>query len=321
MASSAILLVFVAVFFIALGVILLLESGKGEKKLRERVKEIGGGGSPAARRDLDLIRHRRYSDIAPLEKLLSAGRMGAAISLFLAQANVSLSVGSFVLLTLTLAFAGLLVGSHVSRLPIAGPFLFFALGIIPYLVIAQRRRKRFQKFTEQFPDALELIANALRAGMALSGALRIVAHEMPDPVGGEFWVTTEEHNLGLDIKEALFRMNRRMDISDVRFFVTAVVLQRETGGNLAEILDNTTSIIRDRFRILSEARVLSAQGRLSGVALVFLPIVMTIVLSIIAPGYLSILTSDPVGKYMLGTCLVLMVIGIFAIRKIVRIKV
>jgi tight adherence protein B len=320
MQSGVILLVFVSVLLVALGVLLLVESGRGGKRLRERVKEIGGGavGGP---QDLDLIRHRRYSEIPPLEKLLSAGKLGSAISLFLAQANVSLSVGSFILLTLTLAFGGLLLGSYVSRLFFVGPVLFVALGFLPYLVVAQRRRKRFQKFIEQFPDALELIANALRAGMAFSGALRIVAHEMPDPVGGEFWVVTEEHNLGLDIREALHRMNRRVDIPDVRFFVTAVVLQRETGGNLAEILDNTTSIIRDRFRILSEARVLSAQGRLSGAALVLLPVVMTIILSIIAPGYLAILVSDPIGKYMLIACLVMMVIGILTIRKIVRIKV
>jgi tight adherence protein B len=321
MAFSVAILVFFAVLLIVLGAHLLKESGRGERKLRARIKEMSEGPAAAGRRDLDLIRYRRYSEIPLLEKLLSAGKLGEAISLFLLQANVSMSVGAFVLLTLTLAVSGLVIGSFVHRLAFVSPLLFVGLGAVPYLFVAQRRRKRFHKFTEQFPDALELIANALRAGMALSGALRIVAHEMPDPVGGEFWVVTEEHNLGLDIKESLFRLNRRVDIPDVRFFTTAVVLQRETGGNLAEILDNTTSIIRDRFRILSEARVLSAQGRLSGVALVLLPIVMTGVLSVIAPGYLRILITDHAGRYMLATCLVLMVIGILTIRKIVRIKV
>ncbi len=315
------ILVFFAVLLLVLGGLILIESGRGDRRLRTRIKEMGEGPAVAGARDLDLIRLRRYSEIPVLERLLSAGKLGEAISLFLLQANVSMSVGAFVLLSLTLAVSGLLIGAYVGRLAIATPILFFGLGAIPFLVVARKRSRRLQRFMEQFPDALELIANALRAGMALSGALRIVAHEMPNPVGGEFWVATEEHNLGLDIKESLMRLNRRVDIPDVRFFVTAVVLQRETGGNLAEILDNTTSIIRDRFRILSEARVLSAQGRLSGVALVLLPIVMTGVLSVIAPGYLNILVTDQAGKYMLGACLVLMVIGILAIRKIVRIRV
>lgn len=315
------ILVFFAVLLLVLGGLILIESGRGDRRLRTRIKEMGEGPAAAGARDLDLIRLRRYSEIPVLERLLSAGKLGEAISLFLLQANVSMSAGAFLLLSLTLAVSGLLIGAYVGRLAIATPILFVGLGAIPFLVVARKRRRRLQRFMEQFPDALELIANALRAGMALSGALRIVAHEMPNPVGGEFWVATEEHNLGLDIKESLMRLNRRVDIPDVRFFVTAVVLQRETGGNLAEILDNTTSIIRDRFRILSEARVLSAQGRLSGVALVLLPIVMTGVLSVIAPGYLNILVTDRAGKYMLGACLVLMVIGILAIRKIVRIRV
>jgi tight adherence protein B len=321
MSSSIPILVFLAVLLVTVGGYLFHESGRKRRHLLTRVKEMGEGRPAAAARDLDLIRTRRFSEIAPLERLLSAGKIGEALGLLLSQANVRMSVGAFVLLSLALAALGLLIGSFVNRTFIVSPLLAGGLGLLPYLVVTDRRRKRFKKFMEQFPDALELIANALRAGMALSGALRIVAHEMPDPVGGEFWVATEEHNLGLDVKETLMRLNRRVDIPDVRFFVTAVILQRETGGNLAEILDNTTSIIRDRFRILSEARVLSAQGRLSGVVLVLLPLAMAGILSVLAPGYLSLLLADKIGKTMLGICIVLMAIGVLTIRKIVKIRV
>jgi len=321
MTLNAPILLFFAVLLVLVGAVLLYESGRNRRLLREKLQRIGSPDRATAPDEPHLIRNKRYSAIPPFEKLLSAGRAGEAISLFLSQANVSLSVGSFLLLTMIVALAGYLIGAWLSGMAGVGFLLFLLLALVPYAVVAGRRRKRFEKFLGQFPDALGLIANALRAGLAFSGAMRIVAQEMPDPVGGEFWVVTEEHNLGLDLKEALGRMNRRVNLPDVRFFVTAVILQRETGGNLAEILENTTDIIRDRFRILSEARVFSAQGRLSGIILILLPITMVIILSFLSPGYMQILTDDPVGKYMLGAAVFLQVVGIFTIRKIVRIRV
>ncbi|MFH1276759.1 MAG: type II secretion system F family protein [Candidatus Eisenbacteria bacterium] len=321
MLSTATILVFCAILMVAFGISLLFESSRESRRLRERLNEIGGAGPSREWTEREIIRSRKFSEIPVLDRLLSSGRYGEAIELFLAQANVRTTVGTFLLMSLTLGALGMLAGVWVVRFRFVGFILAVALASIPYLYVSSKRRRRFQKFLEQFPDALELIASALRAGLAFSGAIRIVAQEMPDPVGGEFWVASEEHSLGLDIRESLVRMNRRMDIPDVRFFVTAVVLQRETGGNLAEILENTTSIIRDRFRILSEARVFSAQGRLSGMVLVCLPVVMAVILSALSPGYLKILIDDPIGKYLLVGSLFFQVIGMLAIRRIVRIRV
>lgn len=321
MVSTATILVFCAILMVAFGVSLLFESNRESRRLKERLKEIGGAGPSSEWAEREIIRNRKFSEIPLLERLLSSGRYGAAIELFLTQANVKTSVGSFLLMSLTLGALGMLAGVWIVRFRFVGFLLAFLLAAIPYMVVASKRRKRFQKFLEQFPDALELIASALRAGLAFSGAMRIVAHEMPDPVGGEFWVASEEHGLGLDIRESLVRLNRRVDVPDVRFFVTAVILQRETGGNLAEILENTTSIIRDRFRILSEARVFSAQGRLSGMVLVFLPVVMAVILSVLSPGYLRILVDDPIGRYLLIGSVFLQFVGMIAIRRIVRIRV
>ena len=315
------ILLFSAVLFIMLGIAFLVGSKSRRRIMQDRLGRIAEDGKGETGYEGDLIRNVRYSDIPYLERVFNMGKFGTEIRHFLTQAGVSLKVGPFILLSLILAVLGWLIGSWMIENALVGIGMMFLFGAIPFLVVARKRQKRLLKFMEQFPDALELLANALRAGLALSGGMRIVAREMPEPVGGEFWIVSEEHNLGLDIKEALVRLSHRMDIQDVKLFVTAVILQKETGGNLVEILENTTSIIRDRFRILSEARVFSAQGRLSGIVLVMLPIVMIGVISILMPEYLKILVEDPIGKYLITAAAALQLIGILTIRKIVRIRV
>ncbi len=313
-------IVFAAVLLFVFGLYIGFGSSKSTRVFRERLQEIGEGTDRLTPEHRELLRMRRYSELAPLERFLSSNRLGERVDLLLTQAGTSMTVGAFLLLTLCLVGGGWLLGNYVRGWYWLGALLAVTLGALPYMIIVRKRNKRYLKFAEQLPDALELIANALRAGLAFSGAMRMVAHEMPDPVGGEFWVATEEHKLGLDVKEALVRLSRRIDIPDVRFVVTAVSLQRETGGNLAEILDNTTTIIRDRFRVLSEARVFSAQGRMSGLILIILPIFVAAAIMVISPDYLRILLDDPTGKYMLIFSVCLQLIGILIIRKIVRIR-
>ncbi|HEX9158175.1 MAG TPA: type II secretion system F family protein, partial [Syntrophales bacterium] len=191
----------------------------------------------------------------------------------------------------------------------------------PLLVVLRKRSNRLRTFESLLPDALDLVTGALRSGMAFSGALQVVAEESPDPISKEFTIVFEEHRLGIDLQESLRNMTQRVDSRELRIFVTAVLLQKETGGNLAEILEGTADIIRDRFRILGEVRTLTAQARLSGVILAILPISLAVVLSVISPGYLMILVKDPVGPMIISVAVGLQVIGFLVIRRIISIKV
>jgi tight adherence protein B len=157
--------------------------------------------------------------------------------------------------------------------------------------------------------------------MAFSAALQVVAEESPDPISKEFTIVFEEHRLGMDLQESLRKMTERVDSHELRIFVTAVILQKETGGNLAEILEGTADIIRDRFRILGGVRTMTAQARLSGVILAILPIVMAVAITIIAPGYLRVLVTDPVGPTIIAVAVGLQIVGFFVIRRIIAIKV
>jgi tight adherence protein B len=192
---------------------------------------------------------------------------------------------------------------------------------LPLFYARQRKFKRIRKFEEQFPDALDMLNRALRAGLALNGAIQIVADESPDPVAKEFRVLFEENRLGLDMKEALKKLGGRVDSAELHLFVTAVILQRETGGNLAEILERTAVIIRDRFRILGDIRTLTAQARLSGFILTVLPIVMAAVIYVVAPEYLKGLVADQIGRALIVAAVALQVIGFLVIRRIIDIKV
>jgi tight adherence protein B len=166
-----------------------------------------------------------------------------------------------------------------------------------------------------------MLTSALRAGLALSAAIRVVAEEAPQAVAQEFMILFEEHRLGLDLRDALFNLSRRVDSTELRLFVTAILLQRETGGNLTEILDRTAYIIRDRFRILGDVKTMTAQARLSGLILSGLPLILAGVIFTIAPDYLKTLINDPWGPYLVGTALTLQVVGYAIMNRIVSIKV
>jgi tight adherence protein B len=166
-----------------------------------------------------------------------------------------------------------------------------------------------------------MLTGALRAGLALTGAIQVVAEESPDPVAQEFRVLFEENRLGLDMKDALKKLAGRVDSKELHLFVTAVILQRETGGNLAEILEQAAYVIRDRFRILGDVRTMTAQARMSGFVLFVLPIVMAGITLVVAPEYLKGLVADPAGKYLIMMAVALQIIGFFIMRRIVNIKV
>ena len=195
-----------------------------------------------------------------------------------------------------------------------------ALGAVPFAVISFKRRRRLRQFEEHFPEALDLLGRAVRAGHAFTTGMEMIGKESPEPIGGEFRKTFEEQNFGLPMRDALLNMTERVPLVDVRFFVTALLVQKETGGNLAEILDNLSRVIRDRFRIYREVRTKTAQGRLSAMILIALPPIMMVVLSV-NPTYMRVLFDDPKGPTVLAIAGTLQLIGSAIIWKIIHIEV
>ena len=178
-----------------------------------------------------------------------------------------------------------------------------------------------EKFQRQLPDALDLVARALKAGHAFTGGLRMVADELGDPIGSEFEKTLNEINFGVGVPEALKNLPNRVDCPDLKFFITSVIIQRETGGNLAEILTKITYLIRERFKLQNRVQVLAAEGKLSAIILIAIPFVIALALSVLNPGYIKTLFIDPIGKVLVAFALIMMIIGVFVMKRMIQIKV
>lgn len=192
---------------------------------------------------------------------------------------------------------------------------------LPFKFLAFKKNRRIKKFEKQLPDALELLGRGLKAGHAFTAGLQLVADEMGPPLGPEFFMTYMEHNHGLDLNDALLNLCRRIDLQDLRFFTTAVMIQRETGGNLAEILDKIASLIRERFKLGNQVKALTAEGRLSGVVLTMLPPATALGLFFMNPSYIMLLWQTPKGRLMAMIAIFFQALGIFSISRIVKIKV
>lgn len=201
--------------------------------------------------------------------------------------------------------------------PVAGLIMF----AVPFLWLLNKRRVRLKTFAAQLPDALELVARALRAGHSLAAGMHVVAEEMPSPIADEFGRVYEQQNLGIPLEQAMLEMTERVPNLDLRFFVTSVAIQRQTGGDLAEILDKIGYVVRERFRILGQVKALTAEGRLSGIVLIALPFVLFVVMLHIKPEYVQMLWTDPKGIKMSIVALIMQVVGAIVIKKVVDIKV
>jgi len=230
-------------------------------------------------------------------------------------------VGTFILTIAVCGMVGYLAGVGFFHHVLHGTVLLFTLGFAPFLVVNYKRSIRQRQFAEEFPDALDLLVSALRAGISFSAALQIVADESPEPVRSEFAIVVEEQALGNDLREALTNMSNRVGSLDLKFFATAVVLQRAAGGNLTEVLENTSKLIRDRFRILGDIKTFTSAGRLTGVVLSALPLGMGIFMLMFAPNYFHKMWDLPEGRTILGLALLLQLFGWLTIRKIVNIRV
>ncbi len=267
-----------------------------------------------------VIRDDLLSRIPVFNRWLQSLHVARNLQRLIEQANLSMRVGELVLAMLIFGGLGLLLTFNLS-LPILRVIGFFLFGSLPLAYVSRRRRARLKRFVEQFPDAIDMMTSALQAGHAFGRALQLVATDAPDPIGMEFRKTFEEHNLGLPLKEALTTLTQRIDSVDLKLFVTAVLIQRESGGNLAEILGKIGHTIRARFKLVGHVKVLTAQGRFSGWILGTMPIGMGFILSALNPDYMKLLFEDPLGRYLIALGVTLQLIGFFVIRKIVRIKI
>ena len=238
----------------------------------------------------------------------------------LIKADVNLSLMTALLIFLIAGAAGLSLG-FFSRGPL-GALCGLGTGLyLPYWILKFKKKRRVRKFEKQLPEALDLMARGLKAGHAFPTGLQIVGSEMPNPIGLEFFKTFKEYNHGMDMNNALINLCHRVELRELRFFTTAIMIQRETGGNLVDILEKISGLIRERFKLRNQIKALTAEGRLSGVILVAMPPIIFLVMLKINPSYTMLLVNHPLGKMMSITALTFQALGVLAIKKIVNIKV
>jgi tight adherence protein B len=292
-----------------------------QRRLESRLQEISEAPEERTGDPKLLVKSEKAGPLPALDRLIGGTAQGSALSRWLEQTGVHTTVSAVFLIAIASAvIVGMIVTVAVRAgwgLPV-GAALGFAL---PFVVLNYKRGRRLRVFEEAFPEALDLIARALKAGHAFATGLKMVADEMEEPVGPEFRKTFDEQNFGLPLKDALDNLTHRVPIIDVRFFATAVLIQRETGGNLSEILENLAHVVRERFKILRQVRVYTAHGRMTGYVLLALPAVLCIALAFINPDHMNLLFRERMGQMLLLTAIVMQVIGYLWIRQVVKIEV
>ena len=289
------------------------------KEVRRRLNSLSI--SAYENESIDITRKRLISEVPWFNRVLLSFRWTDNMHRLLEQAGTRRPLGFFILLSLLLAFGGFLISSRVTANHLISIPMAAFLGMLPFLYIYSKKRRRMKKFERQLPDAMELIARALKAGHAFSSGLKMVADEFDDPVGTEFDKTLNEINFGVGVADALKNLPDRVDCPDLKFFVISVILQRETGGNLAEILENIARLIRERFKLQGHVQALAAEGKLSAIILTALPFFVAFAISIINPGYMGTLITDPIGKILIVFGLLMMVMGIFMMKRMIKIEV
>jgi tight adherence protein B len=252
--------------------------------------------------------------------LARSGRLMDPLRRILDESGLSLTPGIVVLGSLFAAMVVFLVVSVITSLPWLAGIAAVGTGFIPYLLLKFAAGRRVRQFEEQFPQAIELIASALRAGHALTTGVSMVSDEVADPMGAEFRLLYDHQNYGMPLPDALKSFGKRVPLLDARFFITAVLTQREAGGNLAEVLDNLSALIRERSRVKRQVRVASAHGRITGWVLSMMPPALALLLVIIAPAHMRDFVRDPIGVRMIIGAVVLEVIGIMSIRRIINVE-
>jgi tight adherence protein B len=322
---SAALIAFLVFVLVALAVFAAVsiydQRNARARLIRERLAEERKGPERAPDEELALVRDEQLSQIPALDNLLRRSARVSAIQKMLEQAGIAMRAGNFLGVCALTGVGASIVGYTLGRRIEFGWIALLVGFQLPYSNASFKRNKRFEKFEELFPEAIDTLARAVRAGHAFTTALEMISNEVAEPVCTEFRQLYEEQKFGMPVRDALINLTERMPLVDVKFFVTAVMLQRETGGNLAEILDNLSYVIRERFKIQRQVRVYTAQGRLTMALLMGMPPIIVTVMLLLNPGFIRPLFSDPIGHTLLVAGITLQTIGYFVIRKIIRIQV
>ena len=288
------------------------------RKLARRLREVGE--SPDAP-DAAIVMDRPEGPLPQLDDLVNRTAAGSRLSRLIEQSGIRTTPSAMLVISLFSGMLAAAIAAMFVRHPLA-PIVAAPIGLVlPFAWLVHRRSSRFRKFEEQFPEALDLLSRAIRAGHAFQTALGMVADELTDPVGPEFKKTFERQNFGLPLRDAMDELADRVTILDVRFFVTAVAIQRETGGNLAEILDNLAHVVRERFKIRRQVRVHTAHGRFTGYVLLALPAGLGVVLSFLSPEHMRLLFQERMGQIMLIAAMVMQTVGFIWIRQVIKIEV
>jgi tight adherence protein B len=316
-------LVFVLSFGAVIGAyMMMMRHSKAalKKTVDHRLLELSGV-APPAEGDDSLFRTHKTGPLPALDRAAREAMKGLAIERWLEQSGVRMTISALFIISMVLGFVFAFVATRFTNFRMVA-LVGFAFGaVLPFLYVRQRRVSRLSKFEEHFPEALDLISRAIRAGHAFSAGMKMAADELAEPVGPEFRKTFEEHNFGMSLKDALAHLSVRVPILDVRFFATAVLIQKETGGNLSEILDNLAAVVRERFKIRRQVRVHTAHGRFTGYVLLALPAFLAVALSFINPEHMNALFHDRIGQFMVVGAVVMQMIGWIWIKQVVKIEV
>jgi tight adherence protein B len=316
-------LVFIFGLFLVLGAYLAATQGTDakRKRLQKRLSEALLHSAHTDDIEVVLARNELMSEIPALNRVLLRVQTALQLKRILDQADLHITPSRLIMFS---GMAGILALLAVSIITISMPLIILSgvvAALLPFLHVWWKRKRRFDQFLEYLPDALELMSRALSAGHAFSEALHMVAEEMPDPIAGEFRKTYEEQNLGLSLKLALENLMERIPLLDLRMCVTAVLIQRETGGNLGEILEKVAYTIRERFRIMGDLKTLTTSSRLSAWLLCGLPIFVAIAVTFMNPDYMAVLWKDQRGHYLIAAAISMQITGMLIVRKILNIKI
>jgi len=315
-------IVFAVVALAAFSLINLIDKRNAQARLiKERLAAERKAPERNPEEELALLRDEQLSQIPALDTLLRRSARVSQLQKTLAQAGMQMRAGNFLGVSALSSVACAIVSYLLTKRAEVGWFALIVGFAVPYAYAQFRRNKRFEKFEELFPEAIDTLARAVRAGHAFTTALEMITDEVAEPVSGEFRQLFEEQKFGMPVRDALINLTDRMPLVDVKFFVTAVMLQRETGGNLAEILDNLSYVIRERFKIQRQVRVYTAQGRLTMALLMGMPPIIVVMMMALNPSFIHPLFADPIGHALLVLGITLQTIGYFVIRKIIRIQV
>jgi len=316
------ILLFLVLSVVTFAVVLLLtKPTRRETDLRKRLAGFDQVSTADQKIDPDILKREVYSGSPILNALLQRIKLAADLDALIKQADSRWTVSGVLFGALTIFIAVSVVGVSWLHNMTIGLILGVVAGTGPYVALLLLRRSRLSRFAILLPDAIDLMGRALRAGHAVTAAIEMIAKEISDPVGTEFRRVFEEQNFGLPLREALLNLAKRIPVPDLQFLVTALLVQKETGGNLAEILDKTAAVIRERSRLLGQLRIYTAQGKMTGWILGLLPFIVFVLMILVNPDYSRTLIDDPMGRIAIWIGLGLMAVGAFLIHKIVDIRV